>query len=1185
MARLQFDKLAAIQASIQDDDLDDLVAVFSRKDGPELLHVYNRDHVEPGEGELHRTLLRDLLDIDLQFYNGLVSCFSVLDTLRDDLLTKGSRFFPIEDVFRERGYHRCLYHTMHHLAGYLIDSLLNAESGIVNALRYRIQSKAIQMALPAILLQQPCNNLVAVIPDQNLAHFITEGKAQFITIDDLQSPGSHLLQDLSPEKDWLVALEEVTALSSGIPPTSYRFIELRDILKSAGKEVDLRKTCYTLARFFAAPVSGKVDTYRAAVTLIVEYWLAEHSCEDLIAFCPDNDFTAFAETGSAIRIYRTLEGDASCCSSSERVGKDISLKMFYENGLEPGFDLTLVTLPSIAASLRGQKPAQIFDLAPIIWKTGRHTALARTLWLLSQELARGLDAARTVTVQNLKEIQSMAVQACLIYSLEVPWHWRQGRYELCLEGSYRNLHTILEMSEGCAGEPDRYYYQALKHWYGCWLALDPSKEINNMLLALIEYRAAATAAGQVSEELLYIENLYEIGETVQRLSAGTGAIESKVLQPISSAPDIKISVPDALRRIIVTSPRQSVLSPLFAYPWNALLQMRRRRQYLPSQERDVTELNRELGLLLNRLRLSRRLLFVPAHEYIVLNFAYEQEIDHLETLIDSLQSTARLTVDLENDWVDLHQPAELFIMIANAGMVKADSVEVVLTQPSGFELQESSPIRTIDSILPGSFEKVSYSIQVDMIEAELRLEYSFYDLRGQRHSDSFTARLNVRNIDQEQFIPKINRYRFGLPIKNPGDFYGRRDIVEDILSNLMGGGKQNMLLTGPRRMGKTTMLYMIYHALTHPETLRLFGIPPSWDEQLHRFRPLYLSLHSFSNEKNGVPVEQFFYALLDKVATRLKISAVIRRHALDNYSARRHEVGVVNAALEAIDQIMDQRPDLRVLVLLDEYDEIYQPHQSSGLDRNLREFISSEQRLTWLISSTQVLFKEVISASSPWFNLFTIVELKNLSRDAAIDLVDIPSRDQRVFWRTNAILDLLAETGQHPAFTQLFCARVIKYLNLTRTNFVTPNTIQIVARTIVNEQETAHTHFEFYWTESSGIGQLIMLILDETNTPLKRDEIRRVVFSKLKEAFGAMPLMVVKDKIGEPVEWQEREFKTGMEWLEKVTNACSADSQRRFLFTVPLFQRWLERYRGEEPLLSQVLNKIQKEMERDCLAA
>jgi len=575
---------------------------------------------------------------------------------------------------------------------------------------------------------------------------------------------------------------------------------------------------------------------------------------------------------------------------------------------------------------------------------------------------------------------------------------------------------------------------------------------------------------------------------------------------------------------------------------------------------------------------TKRRLFMPLHEQQALVFAYEQESEAIMALLKEIESSAKINVTLKNAWVDLHRPVHVTLEVTNRGRVEAKTLEMMLNPSGGYKLLDPSPIREIMVLPPNVPEYVNYYILPERIGAELRVEYSFSDLSGQRHKDTWTSYLNVRSLDVKPFQVKVNRYQFGRPIQNIAEFYGRRSELQNILSLLRAGGKQNVLLRGPRRMGKTSLLYMLKTAIADREARRFFGIPQEWDEQLNQVHPVFLSLHSHDLTSSTDASAQFFRILLERVGWVLEVDQNALRQMEEEYCRRVHEVGAVNAALEKVGQILDAFPHQRIAVLLDEYDEVYRPGVGN-LDRNLREFVSAEQRLTWIISSTLALFHEIKTISSPWFNVFMIIELGRLSEEAALELVEVPSRGQNIVWQSDAALSLLNETGRHPAFTQLFCGRVISYLNQAKTNYVLQETILSVADQIVDEQETANSHFEFFWQDTRGIGRLILLILDEANRPLRRDEIRYRVRQVLRSKFGSLPQRLVQED-DELIEWQDCEFKNQMDWVEKITNAISLNDQKQYFFTVPLFRRWLRRRRDYQDLEEDVLEKIAQEIKR-----
>lgn len=57
---------------------------------------------------------------------------------------------------------------------------------------------------------------------------------------------------------------------------------------------------------------------------------------------------------------------------------------------------------------------------------------------------------------------------------------------------------------------------------------------------------------------------------------------------------------------------------------------------------------------------------------------------------------------------------------------------------------------------------------------------------------------------------EYNPYIIGQPVKDPKLFFGRDEILQDILNRLQSSSEQNMLLIhGQRRIGKSSLLYQV----------------------------------------------------------------------------------------------------------------------------------------------------------------------------------------------------------------------------------------------------------------------------------------------------------------------------------------------------------------------------------------
>lgn len=1183
MLNLLYTQRAKAKQSIE--YLEGLVAILTQRTGPEMLFVYLLEALPVIENKSITTiLLRDLPSYDISRYAGLLIGFNALDVLRNDLTTKGPFFYTIDRIFMECSKTDHLYRTMANLSIDLMRRLKEISGPLSRAQCLAIEGKALQLALPGMLQDRNCAGLVAILPVGELNRFIFRKSCHYLYCNTENTP--FVLNDplLNTRQNWVIALEELALLCPDIQPETAQFLDLRTILRGMQREDMLQVTRKKLAELFYQSAHQDKNLRHPAWALAIEYWLVQIECEDLVAFCPHNDFERFLELGDSIRVYRTLENDNQFLTSFPTINQ--SLHDVRQKQLPKGYGEVIFSLPGIKQLIRSTTDPIFFDLSKVLYNAGHEKKLARSLWLLSHDLLHDSPELNKEPAEIRKEILDACSRACLIYNLSDPWEWRQGRWQLYLERAYQTRYQILKQAflEQTIWENEIIldnYYQAITLWYGCATTTTLEKDIEDLLEKLHNFQRDIEGNPLMAQEFTYeifqCNELKSIGECLLNRTS-----DDLIAQPEESETDnlvLQENVPSILRHATDLVQPLSLISPPCKLAARQLQAIRRKHQNLYTQERNIQRLIEQLEKLLIELHNRKHQFFIPIHEEKALIFAYEQEIRTIHALLLELETSAKLNMVLKNTWVDIHQPVHLTLEITNMGRVEANTLKVILDHPRGFQLLDSSPVREIAVLQPNAPSAIDYYIRPERIGAELRIEFSFSDRSGQHHKDTWTTYLNVRSLDIKPFQIKVNHYQFGRPIQDMTEFYGRRSELQNIFSLLQAGGKQNLLLRGPRRMGKTSLLYMLKIAITDHSARRFFEIPTEWDQELDRVHPVFLSLHSFTLMSSEDAANQFFRTLLERIGTSLNILPEVQEQIMSVYERRENEIGAVNAALEQIGKLLNLSPDQRITVLLDEYDEVYRPG-TGNFDRHLREFVSAEQRMTWIISSTLALFQEVKTISSPWFNVFMIIELGRLSGDSAVELVEAPTRKENIFWRSDAILALLEETGRHPAFTQLFCGRVIAYLNQVKTNYVLRETIFSIADQIVDEQETANSHFEFFWQDTAGTGQLILLILDDQEQPLKRDEIHQRLRRILEEKFGHTPRQLIQND-GDPIEWQEYEFKSQIDWVEKITNAVSLDNQKRYFFTVPLFRRWLRRRRQYQNLEAETLEKIAREMEND----
>ncbi len=197
--------------------------------------------------------------------------------------------------------------------------------------------------------------------------------------------------------------------------------------------------------------------------------------------------------------------------------------------------------------------------------------------------------------------------------------------------------------------------------------------------------------------------------------------------------------------------------------------------------------------------------------------------------------------------------------------------------------------------------------------------------------------------------------------------------------------------------------------------------------------------------------------------------------ALDRLQESFSILSIGDAFLKELDEFFQVFPNEKILVLVDEFDELYRPGIEE-LKVALRNVIQQEEKLTWIFSSTYFTIREQKDYGSPWFNILDILTIDVLDIAAAKKLILDPSRKEKVYWENNAQTYILEQTGCHPALLQLACKSVIDHLNEIHSGVVSSEIISDVLEEMCENETVAKTYFDTYWI-SEGMPVLHPLIL------------------------------------------------------------------------------------------------------------
>jgi len=295
--------------------------------------------------------------------------------------------------------------------------------------------------------------------------------------------------------------------------------------------------------------------------------------------------------------------------------------------------------------------------------------------------------------------------------------------------------------------------------------------------------------------------------------------------------------------------------------------------------------------------------------------------------------------------------------------------------------------------------------------------------------------------------PYYNRKAIG----RKEDFYGRSDAIKQIYNLLKKN--QSCCLIGPRKIGKTSLLFHLARSTTMQE----YNLPASG---------FYFIRINF--ERLGiVPIDEFFFKMaqtaIKEIANHL-IEEDVRR--LIEMDFDRSFYGLIDV-IEHIHQLelirREEKPNL--VYVFDEFDLACQnEYFNPGFYGQLRSLTEPDTNVTFLISTKKPLIELPFSRetrSSPFFNFFIPFSIGLFSKEETLELIIKPSSMAGLSLKDEAdfILDL---AKRHPFYTQVLCWHIFELKSKKKT--ITQDDLQQAAKGFLQE---ISQQLKYYWKDLS----------------------------------------------------------------------------------------------------------------------
>ena len=286
----------------------------------------------------------------------------------------------------------------------------------------------------------------------------------------------------------------------------------------------------------------------------------------------------------------------------------------------------------------------------------------------------------------------------------------------------------------------------------------------------------------------------------------------------------------------------------------------------------------------------------------------------------------------------------------------------------------------------------------------------------------------VRLYGDEEFRHLENPYApyaEGGPVDEPAMFVGRDDLLNRLEDSLLSGSSsKSIVMFGQKRAGKSSLIVHLRDRLV----------------RRNHVLPISFSLQEIAPE---LSVATLFYRILKGVSEALDELRFDGRE-VPAFSPPGIETLETHPGLEfhenmasVVQRMKNHSSGLRIVLLVDEFTDVFK-----GI-RNER--IPSEFMKAWKAIIEKKYFASVLVGQDimPAFkkefpNEFGVTEdfrVTYLDDAAAKDLVTRPIGKERFAGR--AVRRLLDLTANSPYYTMMFCARLVDYMNETRSVVVT----------------------------------------------------------------------------------------------------------------------------------------------------
>jgi hypothetical protein len=295
----------------------------------------------------------------------------------------------------------------------------------------------------------------------------------------------------------------------------------------------------------------------------------------------------------------------------------------------------------------------------------------------------------------------------------------------------------------------------------------------------------------------------------------------------------------------------------------------------------------------------------------------------------------------------------------------------------------------------------------------------------------------------------LRLYDFTKPVSDPRMFTGRQEVRNEVLQGARRGDSYAVI--GGTRSGKTSLLFEIKRILLE----ELGGTSG------YVVGPVFLSTHQFPMLSQT--------AIYREIVLNFKTTVLPLRFPdlqledgklFDSQITDEKAFPAFQEMLETIVRTVSQ--DLRIVIMIDEVDELQRHEWSKTFFNNLRHLISQsslQKNISMIIAGTLAIYSLYNVAGSPFLNVISgTKKLRLLTLQEASQLINTPTGGKLNPELTTLIF---AQTGGHPFLIQYIMKNLCDELGDSLASASAGNVERIVDKFLSERQDFANWASKF----------------------------------------------------------------------------------------------------------------------------